>query len=241
MFSGRFKPEVDDQGRYFIDRDGQNFGYILNYLRDSSILPPSSVALQVYQEAKYYRIEGLMDQLECYPIVIPQANLEDQKTTMGDNYDYWKQIVLDTARKKYGEVLKYSLGQECMITSIRYVSKQDYLSAVTRCKGQFRQSIEGAEKDKQTHNFFCSDESGSRFSFYIGSELPNVDFVIPEDEIDDSRLFTSVLEKDLLNDGFCVSGRSSHAWRCSRCDIVGYLHQIAFTWTFAHAHDVMET
>lgn len=242
MFSGRFKLEVDDKGRYFIDRDGQYFGHILNYLRDPSLLPPSSVALQVYQEAKYYGIEGLVEQLECYPSVIPQTRLEDQKSSMGEYFEYWKQTVLDTARKKYGDVMKYSLGQECMVTAVRYISRHDYLSAVTKCKHNFDHFIEGSEKKKPSHNFFCSDENGSRLSFYIGCDLPNVDFAIPEDEIPDSRLFTSVLEKDLLNDGFCVSARSSHSWKCSRCEIVGYLHQVAFTWSFAHVHEsVLQT
>jgi len=40
MFSGRHLVVKDEEGRYFIERDGANFGHILNFLRDSSRLPP---------------------------------------------------------------------------------------------------------------------------------------------------------------------------------------------------------
>ena len=32
MFSGRYNVEKDDEGWYFIDRDGTHFRYILNFL-----------------------------------------------------------------------------------------------------------------------------------------------------------------------------------------------------------------
>lgn len=56
MFSGRYKLEVDTEGRYFIDRDGTYFGHILNYLRDTSLLPQASVALHVYREAQVLQV-----------------------------------------------------------------------------------------------------------------------------------------------------------------------------------------
>lgn len=33
MFSGRHNLHTDDSGAYFIDRNGQYFGYILDFLR----------------------------------------------------------------------------------------------------------------------------------------------------------------------------------------------------------------
>lgn len=47
MFSGRHNIDKDSEGRYFIDRDGAYFGYILNFLRDIMELPPPSVSVQV--------------------------------------------------------------------------------------------------------------------------------------------------------------------------------------------------
>ena len=47
MFSGRHELDTDSEGRYFIDRDGTYFKYILNYLRDRKQLPSADIALEV--------------------------------------------------------------------------------------------------------------------------------------------------------------------------------------------------
>ncbi|XP_035688266.1 uncharacterized protein LOC118423994 [Branchiostoma floridae] len=60
MFSGRHLVVKDEEGRYFIERDGANFGHILNFLRDSQ-LPPSEKVKEVYKEALYYGIKPLAD------------------------------------------------------------------------------------------------------------------------------------------------------------------------------------
>lgn len=229
MFSGRFELEVDGQGKYFIDRDGSYFGHVLNYLRDASHLPPPSVALQVYREAQYFQIEGLVERLECYPTVMPYAKLEEQKASMFNKYHLWKNTILEFARKKFGDILKYSLGQECIVTAVKYIATEDYAIAVSHCK-TFNPETE--DKDLLKHSFFCSEEGG-RLGYFIGAQIPVVDFVLPEADISDSRLFTSLLEKDLRREGFCVNGRSSHTWKCSRCDISGFLHQMVFRWDMA--------
>ena len=41
MFSGRHYVSKDEDGRYFIDRDGTHFRYILNYLRDGNTYLPT--------------------------------------------------------------------------------------------------------------------------------------------------------------------------------------------------------
>ena len=50
MFSGRHELDTDSEGRYFIDRDGTYFKYILNYLRDRKQLPSADIALEVRPE-----------------------------------------------------------------------------------------------------------------------------------------------------------------------------------------------
>ncbi|KAI8481300.1 hypothetical protein Bbelb_355740 [Branchiostoma belcheri] len=60
MFSGRHLVVKDKDGRYFIERDGANFGHILNFLRDGR-LPPVDKAKDVYHEALYYGITPLAD------------------------------------------------------------------------------------------------------------------------------------------------------------------------------------
>lgn len=63
MFSGRYTMEKNDDKFYFIDRDGTHFKHILNYLRygEKVILQPQESFLrELYHEALFYQLEGLM-------------------------------------------------------------------------------------------------------------------------------------------------------------------------------------
>lgn len=67
MFSGKYNVEKDEEGRYFIDRDGTHFRYILNFLRDgSTYIPYSNKQLvdELYEEVKFYQIQELLAKLE---------------------------------------------------------------------------------------------------------------------------------------------------------------------------------
>lgn len=67
MFSGRYNVEKDEEGRYFIDRDGTHFRYILNFLRDGSTYIPytnKQLVDELYEEVKFYQIEELLARLE---------------------------------------------------------------------------------------------------------------------------------------------------------------------------------
>lgn len=67
MFSGKFKVDKDEEGRYFIDRDGTHFRYILNFLRDGSTYIPYSntqIVDELYEEVKYYQIQQLLEKLD---------------------------------------------------------------------------------------------------------------------------------------------------------------------------------
>ncbi|KAL5005446.1 hypothetical protein ScPMuIL_018902 [Solemya velum] len=75
LFSGKFHVATDQGGRYFIDSDGEHFKYILNYLRYGEI-PPTSVANEVYREASYFGLQGLMEQLEKCPAILAKIHRE---------------------------------------------------------------------------------------------------------------------------------------------------------------------
>ncbi|XP_060604331.1 uncharacterized protein LOC132757155 [Ruditapes philippinarum] len=69
MFGGRHALKMERDGTYFIDRDGVNFRYILNYLRDGAdsveALPKEQKLIKELKiEAKYYSLVELENLLE---------------------------------------------------------------------------------------------------------------------------------------------------------------------------------
>lgn len=69
MFSGRHEIVKERDGCVFIDRDGTNFRFILNYLRDGmqalTALPKSRQSLrELRNEAVYYQLFGLVQKIE---------------------------------------------------------------------------------------------------------------------------------------------------------------------------------
>ena len=69
MFSGRFDSKPAEDGSYFIDRDGTHFRYILNYLRTGRLLLPEDklVRQELLEEAEFYQIRGIIDELRPQP------------------------------------------------------------------------------------------------------------------------------------------------------------------------------
>eukprot|EP00042_Codosiga_hollandica_P031427 m.191337 g.191337 ORF g.191337 m.191337 type:complete len:290 (+) comp53638_c0_seq1:132-1001(+) len=67
MFSGRMQVKTDEDGWVFIDRDGKNFSYILNFLRDGEeVLPAGETERRVIlAESRYFAVEGLSRQIEA--------------------------------------------------------------------------------------------------------------------------------------------------------------------------------
>ena len=79
MFSGRHSVKKEEDGSYFIDRDGTHFRYILNYLRDEGFkegMLPSDILTELQTEAEYYQLSGLVDLLQR----ILSADLSDNVT-----------------------------------------------------------------------------------------------------------------------------------------------------------------
>ncbi|XP_035685550.1 BTB/POZ domain-containing protein KCTD7-like isoform X1 [Branchiostoma floridae] len=104
MFSGRHIVVKDKDDRYFIERDGTNFGHILNFLRDSSRLPPLDKVKDVYQEALYYGIKPLADILRRYRPIREEeevARWAEQCPAAQDKADEIADLVL----KKFADTL----------------------------------------------------------------------------------------------------------------------------------------
>jgi len=67
MFSGRHELKADEEdGSYFIDRNGELFGYILDYLRNGELLCPDDKIVQkrLLKEAEFFQVQGIITLLE---------------------------------------------------------------------------------------------------------------------------------------------------------------------------------
>jgi len=70
MFSGRFCMDTDADGSYFIDRDGEMFAHILNFLRNGCVAPPlipeSDITTRnaLMLEASFFGLAPLVDFLK---------------------------------------------------------------------------------------------------------------------------------------------------------------------------------
>ncbi len=92
MFSGLHSLKKDDDGTYFIDRDGTHFRYILNYLRDGglreAVLSKDSEFLgEMLTEAEYYQINSLVTLLKDRLRQRGEDVSDDEETTTsGSNH-----------------------------------------------------------------------------------------------------------------------------------------------------------
>ncbi len=88
MFSGRFPLEQDEDGSYFIDRDGKVFGLILNWLRTGQIPPSLSEEdrFSILLEAEYFQLSKLAEQLKrSHQLKFKEKNI------MLASFDTWKE------------------------------------------------------------------------------------------------------------------------------------------------------
>lgn len=107
MFSGRRWIAKDSRGRFFIDRDGPMFRYVLNFLRSSKLnLPDNFQELdQLMEEADFYQISQLIESLK---------EIKSAKSVTGNQI-----IRLSLDRDKHGlETLLTIYAEECIVQEI---------------------------------------------------------------------------------------------------------------------------
>jgi len=68
VFSGEHSLPKNEEGRYFIDRNGKYFSYILEYLRDGQWTVPAKkeVRAKLRKEVKYFGLEVIADTLKTH-------------------------------------------------------------------------------------------------------------------------------------------------------------------------------
>ncbi|CAF3752582.1 unnamed protein product [Rotaria socialis] len=93
------KIQLDNNGHYFIDRDGKYFCYILNYFREKKLILPENFneLKQLFSEAKFYQIDGLINEIENHLNKTNETNKE---------YHRGFQFTLISNLEKNGKILK---------------------------------------------------------------------------------------------------------------------------------------
>lgn len=98
MFSGRHVIDKTKDGRFFIDREGSSFKYILQYLRDGKT-PPATEAHNVYEEACYYQITDLIEILgNCGSVRglrRSEVTMNTMRERLGEEYKGFLNRVID--------------------------------------------------------------------------------------------------------------------------------------------------
>ena len=97
MFSGRFDTKPGEDGSYFIDRDGTHFRHILNYLRTGKLVLPDDkvVRKELLNEAEFYRIDGILDELKANPFKDSTILSSEQRETLVVTCCYTELLAMD--------------------------------------------------------------------------------------------------------------------------------------------------
>ncbi|XP_046854484.1 BTB/POZ domain-containing protein KCTD7-like isoform X2 [Xenia sp. Carnegie-2017] len=197
MFGGKHKLLRDKDGCPFIDRPGVPFGFILNFLRDRTMMPPKEFMMQVHQEASYYQIASLIKKLETTPEIF-RLRLRENTKTMFKNFDSLKETLILHAQAKSQKTLK-------MTSTISFMTSS--------YKKKLEDPVECVLTD---HLLSLHSEGPCRQEKYteFKHRLQMLDIVIDDEKADfDIAVFMDLLDKDLHNDGYQCK-LWSEKWKC---------------------------
>ena len=222
MFSGKHKLERDKDGCPFIDRPGVPFGYILNFLRDRSMMPPKDVTMQVYTEALYYQIPTLVKKLENTPEIF-RLRLREARKSKLKNFDSIKEMLVQQAQRKSQENL-IPVATVGLITS----SDKKKLDDPDECV-----------LNEHLLSVQCEENCKLEKIAQTKRRLQAADIIIDDSETDfNIKLLIEELENELQSDGYqCKIW--SEKWKClyksnytrreCRFEIMEYFVELAWT------------
>lgn len=196
MFSGRHDIVKDENGRYFIDRDGKFFRYILNFIR-SNDLPPENLALEVLKEAEYFCMTKLIEKLQnVSPKVISLRRRE-----------YFRQLIPDYDQIKSNIIMKGTEKKTCFDESKVVITQSDH----PKLKGQI--PCYNCTREFVSVNHACAFEG----------QPSDITISLKTIDIDMDKLVGFVAD-ELSHDGFRVSASRvicKFSLRCHGCTMSG--------------------
>ncbi|XP_072172546.1 BTB/POZ domain-containing protein KCTD8-like [Diadema setosum] len=106
LVSGSIPSERDDQGNYRIDRDGEIFRYVLNYLRDNKlILPEGFNELRLLErEADFYLLESLKADIQALRVAMLSETIS--LNVGGTNYTTTREVLSHEPDSVFQQILK---------------------------------------------------------------------------------------------------------------------------------------
>jgi len=196
MFSGRHEISRDENGRFFVDRDGKYFRYILNFIR-SNDLPPDSVTLEVLKEAEFFCMITLIEKLESNaPKVISLRRRE-----------YFRQLIPEYEQIKNNIIKKATEKKVCFEESRVVITQSDH----PKLKGQI--PCYNCTREFVSVNHACAFEG-----------LPSdIALALKAMEIEMDKLIGFVVD-ELQHDGFRVTNNHvvcKFSLRCTSCTLSG--------------------
>ncbi|XP_044306176.1 BTB/POZ domain-containing protein KCTD14 isoform X2 [Varanus komodoensis] len=120
LVGGQSKFQMDSEGRYFIDRPGTYFAYILEFLRSAQV--PRQCVQEVYKEALFYEIKPLIKQLEDSPQIFGEVVARKQFLARVPNYPENLELMIRIARAE-AVASRQSSVMVCVMKTEEDVSK----------------------------------------------------------------------------------------------------------------------
>ncbi|XP_062522028.1 uncharacterized protein LOC134196823 [Corticium candelabrum] len=164
MFSGRHQLATDEDGAYFIDRDGTHYRHILNYLRDDTnleeTLPQTKrEQLELLKEAQYCQLNKLETKIKM--MMLPRVTQEQLNTVFwGNQYNRPIQPVYQPRRRFQRSWNSFISDGGCAQNS--FISDGGHQIATARLASQ---SLSYEERDLSELNFSNTHFSCAGISF----------------------------------------------------------------------------
>lgn len=169
IFNGSSKVTVakDSKGKYFIDRDGVLFRYVLDYLRNQKIVLPENFheKERLKQEAEYYQLPNLVKMLNSAIMSPPKlGQLQHSKVPPISNSNSISPVSMEGKTPGYitvGYRGTFAFGRDGLAdVKFRKMSRIIICGKVSICREVFKDTLnesrdpDRGESDRYTVRFF---------------------------------------------------------------------------------------